>query len=351
MNPRERMLAVLNHEVPDRVPTDIWAVPEVWEKLRAHFGAGTDIREALHIDRIASVWPEYCGPPLPEAPPDETVNFWGMRSKRLTFDHGEYHEMYHHPLADARTIDDLERFNWPAADWFDYSALAAAARERREKQVVLCGYMTPFFEHNKLRGLEQSLMDPLLDPEFTHHLLRRTCDFVYEQHRRMFEAADGLLDLTQVTDDLGTQTGPMISLEVFREFYAPHIRRFIGLAREFGLKVFHHDDGAVRAFLPDLVEMGIDILNPVQWRCPGMEMEGLKRDFGRELVFHGAIDNQQTLPFGTEADVRAEVRRAIDTLASDHTGYILAPCHNLQANTPLENILAMYDEAHRYGRV
>ena len=349
MNARERMLTVLNHEVPDRVPTDIWAVPEVWTKLRARFGTDAEARAALHIDGIASVWPEYCGPALPEVGPDESINFWGMRSRKLTFEHGRYYEMYYHPLADARTIDDLERYNWPSADWFDCLEMREQARAAREKQVVLCGYMTPFYEHNKLRGLQQSLIDPLLDPAFTHHLLKRTCDFVYEHHRRMFEATEGLIDLAQVTDDFGTQTGPMISLEVFREFYVPHIRRFIDLARGFGLKVFHHDDGGIREFLPDLVELGIDVLNPIQWRCAGMDIAGLKHDFGAEIVFHGAIDNQQTLPFGTEAEVRAEVRRTIDTLASDRTGYILAPCHNLQANTPVENIIAMYDEAHRYG--
>ena len=110
-------------------------------------------------------------------------------------------------------------------------------------------------------------------------------------------------------------------------------------------------DLAIRPFLPDLVEMGIDILNPIQSLCPGMEMEGLKRDFGRSLCFHGGIDNQQIMPFGTPDEVRAEVRRAIDTLAGDGTGYIVAPCHNLQVASPVENIIAMYDEAWRYGKL
>ncbi|MBI4551367.1 MAG: uroporphyrinogen-III decarboxylase-like protein, partial [Candidatus Latescibacteria bacterium] len=110
------------------------------------------------------------------------------------------------------------------------------------------------------------------------------------------------------------------------------------------------DDGSIRAFLPDLVEMGIDILNPVQWTCPGMDRVELKQEFGDRLCFHGAVDNQRILPFGTPEDVRAEVRRCIDALASDRTGYILAPCHNIQPVTSLDNILAMYDEAWQYGR-
>jgi len=253
-------------------------------------------------------------------------------------------------LAAAETIDELEAYPWPSADWFDYAAMRPAAETRRKDQALKVGYMAPFYQHNKLRGLETSLTDPLLKPDFTRHLLGRTCDFIHEHHRRMFQACEGLIDLTEVTDDFGAQSGPLISLEVFREFYRPHVKRFIDLAHEFGIRVFHHDDGAIRQFLPDLVEMGIAVLNPIQWRCPGMEIEALKRDFGKAICFHGGVDNQQTLPFGSQAEVRAEVRRLIDVLAADGTGYVVAPCHNIQANTPLENIVALYDEAHHYGR-
>jgi len=349
VNSRERMLAAIHHEPCDRVPTDIWAVPEISDKLRVRFGADADVSALLHIDGMAGVQPKYVGPPIPELGKDEIADYWQIRSKRMNYGTGDYFEISRNPLADARTIDDLERYPWPRPEWFDCSEMPRAARERRTKQVLQCGYMAPFFQHNKLRGLEQSLIDPLVDPEFTRLLLERSCDFIYRQHRQMFEACEGLIDVTQVTDDYGMQSGPLISLATFREFYKPHLQRFIDLAHEFGMKVFHHDDGAIRDFLPDLVDMGIDVLNPIQWRCPGMDIEGLKRDFGKALTFHGGIDNQRTLPFGSERDVRAEVRRAIDILASDRTGYILAPCHNIQAITPVENIIAMYDEAYRYG--
>jgi uroporphyrinogen decarboxylase len=209
--------------------------------------------------------------------------------------------------------------------------------------------MAPFYFHNLLRGLEQSLLDPLLEPELTHEIVTRISDFFYEYHRRVFEACEGLIDVAQVTDDLGSQTGPLISMDLYREFYAPQHKRFIDLCHNFGIKVFHHDDGSCRLFLPLLVEMGIDILNPIQWTCPGMDMESLKAEFGRKICFHGAVENQRILPFGTPDEVRAEVRHCLDALASDGTGYILAPCHNLQVNTPVENIIALYDEAWRYG--
>lgn len=344
------MLAAIAHQPVDRVPTDIWATPEVWEKLNRHFGSAQTALEQLHIDGMAGPVPRYVGPPLPAMPEGETVNFWGMRSRRIQYGTGAYDEQVFHPLAEAKTVDDLERYAWPRLDWFDLSAMPEVARQARERQVIQCGYMAPFYYHNLLRGLEQSLVDPLDDPDFTHHLLGRITDFFYDHHRRIFEACDGLIDLAQVTDDYGNQTGLLIGLETFRTFYKPHLQRLIGLCREFGVRVFHHDDGAIRPLIPELVEMGIAVLNPVQWVCPGMELEGLKREFGKKICFHGGIDNQRILPFGTPEEVRAEVRHNIDALAADGTGYILAPCHNLQPVTPLENILAMYDEAWKYGK-
>lgn len=351
MNSRERMLGAMRREPVDRIPTDIWMTGEVQAQLKAHFGQDADLNQILHIDATAGVGPRYIGPAIPDMPPGHSTDFWGMKRQRLDYGTGSYDEQYFHPLAEARTIDDLEAYQWPSADWFDYSDMAQRARQARERQAVQCGYMAPFYFHNLLRGLEQSLMDPLEAPQFTDHLLRRLGDFFYEHHRRMFEACRGLIDIAQVTDDLGTQTGPMISLDAYRRFYRSHHQRFVNLCHEFGILVLHHDDGAIRDFLPDLIEIGIDVLNPIQWRCPGMEPRKLKQDFGHRLCFHGAIDNQQTLPHGTEAEVRAEVRRMIDELASDGTGYVLAPCHNIQPVTPLGNILAMYDEAWKYGRI
>ncbi len=350
MNSRERVLAAINLEKPDRVPTDIWATGEVWEKLRLHFGADADLYSILHIDGIANLTPKYVGPPLPEMPEGETVNYWGLRHRTMDYGTGVYMEQYFYPLAKAKTIADVEQYQWPSADWFDYKEMIPRAKAAREKQAVMAGYMTPFYQHNLLRGLAQSLMDPHDDAELTHHIIKRISDFFYEYHLRMFETCGGLIDVSQVTDDFGSQTGLLISLETFRTLYRPQMQRFIDLCHSFGIKVFHHDDGAIRPLLPDLVEMGIDILNPIQHQCPGMEMEGLKRDFGQDICFHGAIDNQEILPFGSPEEVRAEVRHAIDALASDGTGYILAPCHNIQAVTSVESIIAMYDEAHNYGK-
>jgi len=345
MNSRERVLAAINHQPLDRVPTDIWATSEVCQKLLDHFGSWENINRELHIDGVAHVAPAYIGPQIPGAS-DE----WGNKTAPMQYDTGVYWEQCHHALAHLQTIDDAVAFDWPQAAWWDTSAMREQALERRKNQVVMCGYMAPFYFHNKLRGLEQSLVDPYENPELTHYILGRISDYFYDNHRRMFEACEGLIDISHVTDDLGSQTGPIISLELYREFYKPHHIRLCNLCKEFGVRIFHHDDGSCREFLPDLVDIGIDVLNPVQWNCPGMETKALKRDFGARVCFHGGIENQGILPFGTPADVRAEVRHCIDDLASDGTGYILASCHNIQPITPLENILAMYDEAWNYGK-
>ena len=351
MTSRERVLSALHHERCDRIPTDIWATDEAWAKLVPRYGSTREeVMDALHIDGIVGIAPRYIGPPLPEVPPDEQVNHWGMRNRKMPYAGGFYWEQSFFPLAFAKTTADLDTYRWPSADWFDFSTLKAQARRVREKRVVECGYMAPFYFHNLLRGLETSLVDPLDDPGLTHEILARICSFFHEYHLRAFESCDGLIDVAQVTDDYGGQAGPLIGMETFSAFYRPHMQRFIDLCHSFGVTVFHHDDGAIRPFLPTLVEMGIDVLNPVQHTCPGMERSGLKRDFGGRLCFHGGIDNQKILPFGTVEEVRREVRQSIDSLAPDGTGYILAPCHNIQAVSPVENVAAMYEEAFRYGR-
>ena len=352
MNSRERMLCAINHQPVDRIPTDIWCTGEVSQLLVQHFGSWETVLAELHIDRFASAGPlPYIGPHIPQDPGNDWVDFWGVGFKAMRYDTGVYNEQSRFPLAGMTTIDELAAYPWPSTDWFDYSQLRDGALAGRETHAVQCGYMTAFYYHNLLRGLEQSLLDPLDDADFTRYLLQRMCDFLYEHHRSIFEACEGCIDVAQLADDFGCQHGPLISLDTFREFYRPHMQRFIDLCHEFGIKVLHHDDGAIRPFLPDFVEMGIDILNPVQWNCPGMELDALKREFGTQFCFHGAVENQRILPFGTPEEVRAEVRKNIDILAADGTGYILASCHSLQPITPIENIIAMYDEAHRYGRL
>ena len=140
----------------------------------------------------------------------------------------------------------------------------------------------------------------------------------------------------------------MYSPRHIREYFLPHMKELMNLVHDAGAYVMTHSDGAVRKIIPDLIEIGLDVLNPVQWRCNGMERKGLKRDFGDKIIFHGAMDNQWTMPFGSPDDVCQEVVENFRILGANG-GYILAPCHNLQAITPVENVLAMYETGYEHA--
>lgn len=343
MNHRDRILAAIHHDPLDRFPTDIWATPEVWDKLYRHF-ATTDrmtVYDRLEIDGIAEVSPKYIGPTVREAN-GIRYNEWGMGYRIQEYGTGSYDEQIIYPLADAETVDDLEAYTWPSAGWYDYSVITSTSAQYAGRAIEV-GYTAIFYYHNLLRGLARSLMDPLEKPEFTHYLINRISEFFTDYHRRCFEAGKGVIDITQVTDDFGSQTGLLISPRIFDNYYREPIQKAIDLARSYGITVFHHDDGDCRPLLPRLVRMGIQVLNPIQWRCGGWDLKMLKDQYGAQVCFHGGVDNQQTLPFRSMYEVRDEVRYLVKTLGQDRTGLIVAPCHNIQSITPVENILAMYE--------
>ena len=347
MNHRERILAAIARQPVDRLPTDIWATPEVRDNLQDVFGCSSFVAvwDHLGIDGIVGIAPDYVGPPLPDLGPDRQIDEWGIVRKWQPYAQGGYWEYDVHPLANAETLADLDAYAWPQPAWYDFSVLRDKAREHPQR-AILYGYIAIFYYHNLLRGLERSLMDLVLRPAFTQHLVGRIAETFLDIHQAGFEAAGGQVDICQVTDDYGSQQGLLISPAMFATVYRPWIARAIDLVKRYGIKVFHHDDGAIRDLIPDFISLGIDILNPIQWRCYGMEQAGLARDFAGQVCFHGGMDNQHTLPFGTADDVRREVEYNVATLGRLGTGYILAPCHNIQPNTPIENIIAMYETAH-----
>ena len=192
-------------------------------------------------------------------------------------------------------------------------------------------------------------MDLVLNPEIVHYCLDRLFDFCYENTRRIYEQIPGKVMITYVAEDLGAQEGLLMSAAHIREFLLPRMKRMMDLVHEAGAYVFHHSDGAILDIIPDMIEAGIDLLNPIQWRCKGMDRRLLKDRFGQEVVFHGAVDNQQTLAFGSVEEVRQEVADNIRILG-EGGGYILAPCHNIQAVSPPENVVAMYEAGYELGR-
>lgn len=357
MNPRERVLSAINRKRLDRIPCDYWGTQEVTDMLKKYFGVEEDLGlwKKLGIDKIIHLTPPplwvpvsrcYIGPSL-----SDNEDVWGVKFKPRSYADGAgiYQEICYNPLADRETIEEIEtNYAFPKVDWFDFSPIEEECRKYPD-YAIECGYAAPFFIYNNIRGLEKSLMDLANNQEYAHYVIDKICKFLYSFHQRLFEAGSGLIDIAEVTDDFGTQSGLMISTEMFDEFFKTHYQRLIKLAKDFGIKVFHHDDGAIRPLISKLVKLGIEVLNPIQWRLPGMSPNELKKNFGEVLCFHGGVDNQKTLPFGDRKDVEREVIRLLDTLASDGTGYVLAPCHNIQPITPVGNIITMYETVHHYG--
>ena len=345
MTPRERWLAVLERQRPDRLPMDYWATDEATNKLLRHTGCSDlwDLYARLHIDGVVTVEPRYVGPPL-----DADRDIHGCRFAYVSHADGVYRETVYHPLAEYGSAEEIEvHYSWPSIDWFDFSTIPHQVAGK-ERYPVRGGGVEAFLIYARLRGMEQAYMDLILDPELVNYCLDKLYDFAYEYSRRIYEQIPGRVDLSYVSEDMGSQQGLLFSPDTLREFLIPRMKRAIDLAHQAGAHVFHHNDGAIRPILPDMIEAGIDILNPIQWRCTGMEREGLKRDFGDRLVFHGGMDNQYTLARGTVEDVRNEVLDNI-RLLGEGGGYILAPCHNIQVVSPPENIVAMYQTAYENG--
>lgn len=339
MTPKERWLAVLRRETPDRIPMDFWGTPEVIENLMRHLGCSSwqEVQDKLHLDCPVNVGPRYAGPNLPE-----NTDHFGCIHRMVDYGTGAYSECTHNPLAEFGSVEEIERnYTWPSPDWWDYSGIPKQI-EGCEDYPIRGGGSEPFLLYAKLRGQEQAYMDLIINPEIAHYCLDKLFGLAYEDTRRIYEQIPGKVMISYVAEDMGGQTSLMFSPAQIHEFLIPRMKRMIDLVHEAGAYVFHHNDGSCRKIIPDMIEAGIDVLNPIQWRCPGMEREELKHEFSDKLIFHGGVDNQYTLPFGSVDEVRQEVMDNLRILG-EGGGYILAPCHNIQPVTPPENIVAMYE--------
>ncbi len=349
MTPRERVLALLDGRSPDRIPTDYWATREFDTRLKTELNCEDDesLRRKLHIDAPLTVKPR---PKRKHHADDPQANLWGVRTQRIRHATGAYDEVAYSPLAHAAGIDDVDGFKWPSPDDFDYTFITKTVEQHDAYRAIRSGIYEPFLIYCAMRGMEQAFEDLLVNPDIADAIFSHLFEFHYEYNQRIFEAGRGEIDLTYVAEDLGSQTGPLISIELYRRFLRDNQRKMADLARSYGVHVFYHTDGAAYPFLRDLVDVvGIEVLNPIQWRCAGMERNRLVREFGDRIAFHGAMDNQKTLPFGTVDDVIAEVKENIDLFAGAR--WFCAPCHNIQSISPTRNIIAMYQAIHEFGKI
>lgn len=359
MTSKQRVLAAIEHRDVDQVPIDFGATEEVIdrlgrelrmsrEELLVHFGP--DLRRVQSayvgpsIDRPVSEL--FIGPMVAENPDGTLVDIWGRVYRETAYSTGAYLEMVEWPLAGAMSAADVSARRFPEPEWFDHSALPQAAAEVSD-YAVMTGWVRILNTAFELRGMDRLMLDMVSNPALAHAIIGRVTDFFYEDTRRALEEAKGCIDIFCFGDDYGTQRGLLIGPAMWEEYVRPCLARVVALVKSHGVKAYLHSCGSVRELIPSLVEVGIDILNPIQARAAGMDARGLKADFGQELCFHGGIDTQQTLPFGTAAEVRELVRTRLAELAPGG-GYIAAPDHLLQPDVPTANVLALYEALHEY---
>lgn len=343
MTPRERVDATLRRQPLDRPPVDLWCTGEVLASLRQHTGEEDELAvySALGLDKIVWIFPGYGREHFdPNEGGERTM--WGVPTRMIQAGPATYQEFGRPPLGDYTEPAQLADYPlWPDPDLFAYASAKALAEKARRFGFATIGPWVSHFEiYCQMRGLENALMDVAAEPAFLEAALERIDRIQTTMLERLLGELGDRLDLVFISDDLGTQESLLLSPDAWDRHFRDRLTRWCNLIHRHGKKVLFHTDGAVRPLIPRLIACGIDVLNPIQHVCPGMEPAALKRDFGRELIFHGGIDNQRVLPFGTPAEVARETRACLDAMY-DNGGYICCSCHNVQAGTPVGNILAM----------
>ena len=355
MTSKERVLAAFSRQVPDRVPVNYDANAGIDERLKSHFGLAKNdsegLKKALGVDFRAAE-PRYTGPKLHADMPERgvTADNWGVRRRWVQHETGGYWDYCDFPLKDA-TEEEIAAWPMPNPDDFDYSQVREHAQRFRDYAVFVGGpgQADVINKGGMLRGTEQCLVDLVSDDPAGLMLAKRRTGIQLEILARSMEAARGSIDFLWMGEDLGTQIGPLIGLDLYRRHIRPVHRKFVDLAKSFGLHVMIHTCGSSSWAFNDFAEIGISAVDTLQPEAKDMSPAHLKKTFGGRLAFHGCISTAGPLAFGTAADVIANCRETLEVMMPGG-GYCFAPTHCLQDNSPTENVLAMYETAHEHGR-
>jgi uroporphyrinogen decarboxylase len=382
MSSRQRVETALAHKTPDRTPVDFLAVPEIWRQLLDHFGiaagkpgegdyfdpAWEAVLEKLDVDCRVISFDQFCNPPAAAFGPKGRPEMWNVQSRstpagmwRWKTDDGFALDIFGRgfrevanlsgvfeenvaTLSGATSLDEIKAHRWPDPDWWDFSdakAVVEALNRNGEKHIRY--RMGTIFELAwQMRGMEKFLMELGSEPEIPRYMMERITDVAVEVTRRALDAVGPAVDMVYFYDDLAANVSLLMSKRMWRNNIVPFHQKLIDVAHSCGKKVMYHTDGAVRPLIPDLIEMGVDVLNPIQPGVTGMEADGLKRDFGDRLSFHGGIDIVGLLPKGKPDEVRATARQ-MARLLGENGGYVMASSHHIQSDTPLANVLALYE--------
>ena len=364
---RDCALAAIAHREASDLPVDVWENgihPTLAAGLFAEFGLQPGHPEVL-LRRLGAHFrwgsPVYVGPelktvelPQPPAWPFTRISrgIWGTLDGIET-----YTDTIARPLAAAETVKEIESHAWPDPDWFDYATVCWLIDSRQTQHVlddwaqanrdyclVVGGWNPMFSRLMDLFGMQRGLRNIIAEPQLIEAAIAGVGDYLCRYYERLARAASGKAQILGYGDDFAGQNGMLISPGHWRRFFLPLLKKLFAIGHKYGFKNQMHMCGSIRPVIPDLIEAGLDIYENLQSKTKGMDAAGLKRDFGRDLVFYGGIDVQQDLPFLTPSEIFDETRRFIDIMAGDG-GYILASTHFLLGDIPAKNVIAMYEAA------
>jgi uroporphyrinogen decarboxylase len=356
MDSRERTFLALTHEAGDRIPIDFWVSSAMIDKLERGLGLShQQLLDLYDIDLRYIPGPEYIGPPL-----EDGRDIWGVKRTvvdvRVEGGTESYKEVVESPLAVIESAEQIERYpHWPAPDSFDYGVVERQCETIRDegRVVVFMGDRLNRVAQLKpamyLRGLENTFADLVLRPQIVRAILTRIRAFYLAYLERILEAAKGKIDIVLTRDDFGSQVGLLISPDTWRTFIKPGFGEYIELIKSYGATAMHHTCGSVVEIIPEMIACGLDVLQSIQPEAANMSLADLKARFGRKLCFHGGISIQRTMPFGTPATIRQDIKEIANTIKPDG-GYIFGTAHNIQADTSVENVQALLEAYHAYGR-
>jgi len=363
MDSRERTFLALDHQEPDRVPLDCWISRGTKHKLNSQMQLSyDDFLDRYDIDLRYIKGPEYIGLDLKTAGGLES-DIWGVSRKPVSVLVSDgtasfeevYKEVLESPLQKCTTVEEIIDYtHWPSADWFDYTGIERQCDEIRDRGrvVVFMGDRLNRFAQLKpamyLRGMSQIFFDMMESPEIVTSIFEHIVSFYLEYENRILEAARGKIDILVTGDDFGMQNSMMISPAMWQEMLAKGFSDYIRLAKDHGAKVMHHTCGSVYEIIEDFIDCELDILQSVQPEASGMDPGRLKADFGDRLCFQGGISIQKILPFMKPDDVRAHVASVFGQMMIGG-GYIAGTAHNIQADTSIDNIRALFGAYHEYG--
>jgi len=352
MNSKERVLTALAHQEPDRVPVNYLANPGIDQRLKEHFGLVADdnegLRQCLGVD-FRHVWAPYRGPKLHEDIPERGVKVdnWGIHRRWVEHGSGGYWDFCDFPLKDADE-EMIAQWPMPDPDLYDYSLIPKQLKEHEGYAMCLVCHGDLINGNGMLRSMEQTLVDLMIDDPAGLLLADRRFDIQMKFIERTLDAGKGGVDILWLGDDLGTQDRPMIPPDVFTRHLRTRHQKLVDIGKAYGAKVMIHSCGSSSWAFEDFIEMGIDAVDTLQPEAKDMAPAYLKKTFGGRLAFHGCISTAGPVSFGTVDNVDDYCRNTLEIMMPGG-GYCFAPTHELQDNSPTENVLAMYEAARKYG--